>query len=1126
MSRGLKIVLAALLMLLLLGASLVFVTLRTETGASWVIRAVSDQAPGLEFAAYEGDLSGGVTLIEPRFEGEGISLKADRLALALSPRLGPLRLHVRFVEADGLLVTVLDMNPGDKAGEWPESLGLPFPVELERLDVAGLTVSDAAGKTHFHAKSVTASAAAHEKLSLRQVGLVLPDGRLDLGGQVALSRPFRVELDADGEYGLALEDVSEPLRIEASAKLRGTLGAYRLGIDGSAVLDRFELTAVGEMDLENTRFEGRLEWRDFTWPLDREAVQVESSTGQLQLTGWIDDWGMDGSAELAAPGIAAGELSFLAEGDRKGARVVVPEAWVLGGQIAGEGRYDWSEPSALEARVEMDRVATGPLFPEWGAVLSGGLTLAGGLDPAEFLLVAQDLRADVDTRTVTANGRMRYRRDELTFEEFILQSSGSSVRLNGSLDRNEGILFEADVPALQDFLPEAAGRLQGTGRLVAGEGFPQLELDLEGSGLAWGDYRADGVHVAGEPGKGPEQLGVLRVQFTGAGIGEFHLDAAVVTADIGRERQDFELQARGSGYRLSARLPGAVQNTSDAWPAWRWLGRLDSLLLESGPDEMLLLEQGAPLEASLERLALGTACLKVAGRARACLDGEWSKDSGLLAGAALDRIPLNLVSSFGGDFEFTQSLAGNATLRKSPATGLEADARLTLSPGAVRFQMQKEAIFTTGEGTIGLRMEDGAITAGTFDLPIVDQGRIGLDFRSGRLDDGLDAPVSGRLVADLDDLDALAMFLPLADEIRGELDIDMSVLGTLGHPWLEGRVALTDGYVRHAASGLVLSDVQLSGQADGGGRTSLAGEFKTQKGEGHLEGLIDLSKPYAPSVQLDVTGEDLVLFDSSDLRLVTHPDFRLSWHGAALHIDGQVVIPSARLAPSVLPAPRVVESPDVVIVAGAPPQSQLANGKPRRIDVFGQLDVVVGNDVEVDLSVAEADVSGQARFEWNGPAIPVANGGFNLSGLVLAFGQRLEITEGRIGFPGVPADNPHLNIRAEREIYGNSEVRRAGLWVTGTLRRPQLEPYTTPMTTRERAQTLLVTGSDFNMERGSGAVSVGTYIAPRVFVSYGIGVFDESSVISVRYDLGRGWGIMGTSGERQTGVDVSYTIER
>ena len=81
------------------------------------------------------------------------------------------------------------------------------------------------------------------------------------------------------------------------------------------------------------------------------------------------------------------------------------------------------------------------------------------------------------------------------------------------------------------------------------------------------------------------------------------------------------------------------------------------------------------------------------------------------------------------------------------------------------------------------------------------------------------------------------------------------------------------------------------------------------------------------------------------------------------------------------------------------------------------------------------------------------------------------------------------------------------------------------MTNRERAQTLLITGSDFNMETGVGAVDIGTYIAPRIFVSYGIGVFEDENVISIRYDLGRNWGVKATSGQRQTGLDISYTIE-
>ena len=148
-----------------------------------------------------------------------------------------------------------------------------------------------------------------------------------------------------------------------------------------------------------------------------------------------------------------------------------------------------------------------------------------------------------------------------------------------------------------------------------------------------------------------------------------------------------------------------------------------------------------------------------------------------------------------------------------------------------------------------------------------------------------------------------------------------------------------------------------------------------------------------------------------------------------------------------------------------------------------------------------------------------------VDGEVLVFGQRLEITEGSVRFDDVPADDPYLRVRAEREIFGNTQVRRAGVLVAGSLSRPTIEAYTEPMTTEERALTLLVTGSDFDYERGVGAVDFGTYIAPRVYASYGIGLFDTENVIRIRYDLKRGFGITGTSGRRESGVDLSYRFE-
>ena len=118
-----------------------------------------------------------------------------------------------------------------------------------------------------------------------------------------------------------------------------------------------------------------------------------------------------------------------------------------------------------------------------------------------------------------------------------------------------------------------------------------------------------------------------------------------------------------------------------------------------------------------------------------------------------------------------------------------------------------------------------------------------------------------------------------------------------------------------------------------------------------------------------------------------------------------------------------------------------------------------------------------------------------------------------------------MRIRAEREIYGNSQVKIAGVLVDGVASDPTIEAYTNPHTTEERALTLLVTGSDFDYEQGIGAVDFGTYVAPRLFVSYGVGIFDRENVISARYDLSKGFGIKASSGERQSGVDLNYRFE-
>ena len=75
--------------------------------------------------------------------------------------------------------------------------------------------------------------------------------------------------------------------------------------------------------------------------------------------------------------------------------------------------------------------------------------------------------------------------------------------------------------------------------------------------------------------------------------------------------------------------------------------------------------------------------------------------------------------------------------------------------------------------------------------------------------------------------------------------------------------------------------------------------------------------------------------------------------------------------------------------------------------------------------------------------------------MIAAFGQVLDISEGSVHFPKVPADQPYIRVVAEREIYGNTQVKRAGVLIDGPVRRPIVEAFTQPLTTEERALALL-----------------------------------------------------------------------
>ena len=54
---------------------------------------------------------------------------------------------------------------------------------------------------------------------------------------------------------------------------------------------------------------------------------------------------------------------------------------------------------------------------------------------------------------------------------------------------------------------------------------------------------------------------------------------------------------------------------------------------------------------------------------------------------------------------------------------------------------------------------------------------------------------------------------------------------------------------------------------------------------------------------------------------------------------------------------------------------------------------------------------------------------------------------------------------------------------------------------------------------------IGSYLSPKLYVSYGVGLMDTLNSINLRYQLSNRWQLDVESGEF-TGADVLYTIER
>lgn len=895
-------------------------------------------------------------------------------------------------------------------------------------------------------------------------------------------------------------------------------------VAGTAV----QLEGQGVFDLQADILDATLGWTSLGWPLWQQPYQISSQTGKLHINGAPDDWRFAGDLNLQTPEYPGGGFSLSGTGGLGSADIRIEKGEALGGNVTGNASLNWGDALNWQADLDVKNLDTAMLSSDWPAKLDVSLTASQDLARQSFILQFDHLHAELGGnfkgQTLDGKGGVRYGDAGIFFDALQLYSEHSKITLEGNPTARAGVKFTVEIQGPDWVSSYLGGEASGQGHIALGADQPVIDVVLEATQLQWGDTQIERISIG--PADASQTAGInLAMDISNLQSGQNTLQTArfVLTGD--RDQQALTLDIKQQNYRLNTALLGALSGWASL-DTLSWAGVLEDTQLSLNGDELFVQSAPGPVSFSMQQIQLAQTCLVALDSGRLCVSSDWQPGENLDIAVNLSALPLSistLVLDHGIDF--TQTLDGEFKWQQARGRSPNGRLAVTISAGEFGDVQERFERVKTGKGFLGFELDDGNLTAGELNIPFPGVGLVDLDYTvSGLMLNGT-GQVDGELQIDLNDISVLEGLIPGLENFGGRLNSDLILSGLTSEPHLDGHVELLDASADIPLVGTQLREVSLKGKVSNTGTAVLEGEFKAGEGLGRIKLTSSFANWGAPELKLSINGQGLRVLNTPELRMDADADMSLAWADQQWTIGGSVLVQDAKITPVAVVLGKVTESEDVEIVQGELAYSgHNENQQPARLD--GNLQIGLGDKVRVETDQVKTNLSGTVDLTWQGSLIPVADGSIQASGTVSVFGPRLTLQDGQIRFPNIPVNNPILSIRAERDIFGNTQIRTAGVSISGTVKRPVIDAYTVPLTNSDRAWALLITGNDVDYGRSVGAFEVGTYIAPRLYLSYGISLFDDDNVVSARYDLKKGFGIKASSGQREAGVDMSYTIDR
>ena len=1007
----------------------------------------------------------------------------------------------------------------------------------------------------------------NETIRIENFTGTLLDGQVTANGELTANpATFLTSLVAD--LNINLNNIQPPLPPESSdspiTNLAGVSGTLRLqAIDSVIKLQPLELqvpntdwqlSGTAEYGLQSEQIAADIRWQQLSWPPqtnNSENIEFASQSGNLTVNGYLNALQVHLKTDVLGQEIPTSNIDLQATLQDQQLQISPLRLATLEGDIQLNGQFN-IDTQIWQANLNANNINPGLHWSEYPGKINLQAKTSGQLEtsnqPFNAILQIDNLSGELREQPLSGAGKVRYSDGQLISDGLELNSGQAKLHLQGDIKQLQA---DISIPDLHDLLPEAQGQFDAILKLKNLDPITKipatLDVDANARQLHWNDFSLQTLklnsHFNSSSDEQPQTikpnnlLGHTKLTINGLELSEQPpLELITLNFEINPLQQQLAFEAQQADKQLSLSLSGHHGQWQDI-DDWQqlltngWQGQLDTLNITPGKAPVWNLQQPAPIMANTDQQNLDNLCLQSDHQTgKICISLQQHLASTSHAKLQIDQLPLSLLKQYldiGIDSD--QHLSGNAELawqstEKTSALILQQlEASFNIDAGQLAFGDSEAASLNIDQTVITASLNTEDKINLNLQTNIEQTNSINTDIQFGPLSS--DTPqLSGDLILNMPDLAWLKKPVPELDNIGGSFQLLAQFDGPLHQPLVGLDLDLSNAVINYQPLGLAINAIQLQGKSLPGQPLQAEGQFSAGTGIGRLDLILN---PNTKELMLSLQGSDLELLTSPALQLTTSPDITLAITPDSYQINGRIDIPSALIKPPEGAGSQVKESEDVILVGTTQPVDAdtqgTASNETTPIPITGELIIALGDAVKVDADVAVTNLTGELILNWKNQLVPIADGEIQLvDGRIQAYGQTLNLNNSRVTYNQTPADNPRLNIRAVRDIFGDPRVVEAGVLVTGNAQEPDIRIFTEPATDEESALAYIATGNDFDHANGQGALNLGVYLFPKLFVSYGIGLFDNGNTANARYEFTDRWNLSLQSGARDTGVDLNW----